>query len=81
MKTDEDIDMEGHPIKGLGLPLKNNDAVPLQYVSTRIQALTDEIEKLWAQERELTDFKKEYERQFVQLERQLGQLNGIVSDI
>ena len=46
MKTNEDIDMEGHRIKGLGLPLKHNDAVPLQYVATRTQALTDEIEKL-----------------------------------
>ena len=55
LKTDEDIDMEGHRIKGLGLPSKHNDAVPLQYVSTRVQALTDEIEKLWAQDRELID--------------------------
>ena len=66
--------MEGHRIKGLGLPLKHNDAVPLQYVSTRVQALTDEIEKLWAQKQELIDFKKEYERQY-------GQLYGIVSGI
>ena len=72
LKTDEDIDMEGHRIKGLGLPLIQNDAVPLQYVSTRIQALTDEIEKLWTQDRELIDFKKEYERKF-------DQLNGIVA--
>ena len=74
MKTDEHIDMEGHRIKGLGLPLEHNDAVPLQYVSTRVQALTDEIEKLWAQKQELIDFKKEYERQY-------GQLYGIVADI
>ena len=74
LKTDEDIDMEGHRIKGLGLPLKQNDAVPLQYVSTRIQALTDEIEKLWTQERELIDFKKDYERKY-------SQLYGIVAGI
>ena len=53
LKTDEDIDMEGHRIKGLGLPLEHNDAVPLQYVSTRVQALTDEIEKLWAQNKNM----------------------------
>ena len=57
LKTDEDIDMEGHRIKGLGLPLKHNDAVPLQYVSTRVQALTDEIEKLWVREREIVEIK------------------------
>ena len=74
LKTDEDIDMEGHRIKGLGLPLKHNDAVPLQYVSTRVQALTDIIEKLWTQDRELIDFKKEYERKF-------DKLNGIVARI
>ena len=74
LKTDEDIDMEGHQLKGLGLPLKHNHAVPLQYVSTRIQALTDEIEKLWTQERELIDFKKEYERKF-------DKLNEIVARI
>ena len=55
LKTDEDIDMEGHRIKGLGLPSKHNDAVPLQYVSTRVQALTDEIEKLWARDRETAE--------------------------
>ena len=49
LKTDEDIDMEGHRIKGLGLPSKLNDAVPLQYVITRVQALTAEIEKLRGQ--------------------------------
>ena len=46
LKTDEDTDMEGHRIKDLGLPSKLNDAVPSQYVTTRVQALTDEIEKL-----------------------------------
>ena len=46
LKTNEDIDMEGHRIKDLGLPLEHNDAVPLQYVATRTRALTAEIEKL-----------------------------------
>ena len=46
MKTNDDIDMEGHRIKGLDLPLEYNDAVPLQYVATRTRALTAEIEKL-----------------------------------
>ena len=46
MKTNEDIDIEGHRIKGLALPLEHNDAVPLQYVATRTRALTAEIEKL-----------------------------------
>ena len=46
LKTNEDLDMKGHRIKGLGLPSKLKDAVPLQYVTTRVQALTDEIEKL-----------------------------------
>ena len=55
LKTDEDIDMEGHRIKGLGLPLKRNDAVPFLYVSTRIRALTDEIEKLRARDREIAE--------------------------
>ena len=57
LKTDEDIDMEGHRIKGLDLPLKHNDTVPLQYVSTRVQALTDEIEKLWVRDRETAEIK------------------------
>ena len=57
LKTDEDIDMEGHRIKGLGLPLKHNDAVPLQYVSMRVQALTDEIEKLWVRDQETAEIK------------------------
>ena len=46
LKTNEDIDMEGHRIKGVCLSSELNDAVPLQYVATRTRALTDEIEKL-----------------------------------
>ena len=37
--------------------MKHNDAVPFLYVSTRIRALTDEIEKLWALGRETTEIK------------------------
>ena len=69
MKTDEDIDMEGHRIKGLGLPLEHNDAVPLQYVSTRVQALTDEIEKLWARDREIAEIKNRIGRIDQEIER------------
>ena len=46
MKTNEVIDMEGHRIKGLGLSLKHNDAVPLQYVATCTRALTAELKNL-----------------------------------
>ena len=84
LKTDEDIDMEGHRIKGLGLPLKHNDAVPLQYVSTRIQALTDEIEKLWARDREIAEIKnrigridQEIERTDLVLARLIAEHSGI----
>ena len=69
MKTNEDIDMEGHRIKGLGLPLKHNDAVPLQYVSTRVQALTDEIEKLWARDQEIVEIKNRIGRIDQEIER------------
>ena len=47
MKTNEDIDMQKHRIKGLGNPLEIDDAVMLQYVASRIEGLTAEIEKLW----------------------------------
>ena len=69
LKTDEDIDMEGHRIKGLGLPLKHNDAVPLQYVSTRIRALTDEVEKLWTRDREIAEIKNRIGRIDQEIER------------
>ena len=69
MKTDEDIDMEGYRIKGLGLPLEHNDAAPLQYVSTRVQALTDEIEKLWARDREIAEIKNRIGRIDQEIER------------
>ena len=46
LKTNEDIDMERHQIKGLGNPLEINDAVTLLYVASRIEGLTAEIENL-----------------------------------
>ena len=46
MKTNEDIDMQKHRIKGLGNPLEIDDAVTLQYVTSRIEGLTAEIDKL-----------------------------------
>ena len=46
MKTNEDINMQKHRIKGLGNPLEIDDAVTLQYVASRIEGLTAEIEKL-----------------------------------
>ena len=39
--------MEGHRIKGLGFPSDFSDAVTLQYVTTRVQALADTIGVLW----------------------------------
>ena len=44
MKTNEDIDMQKHRIKGLDNPLEIDDAVTLQYVASRIERLTAEIE-------------------------------------
>ena len=35
LKTNEDIDMEGHRIKNLGHPMEHTDAVQLQYVTLR----------------------------------------------
>ena len=46
MKTNEDMDMQKHRIKGLGNPLEIDDAVTLQYVASRIEGLTAEIDKL-----------------------------------
>ena len=46
MKTNEEIDMQKHRIKGLGNPLEIDDAVTLQYVASRKEGLTAEIEKL-----------------------------------
>ena len=46
MKTNEGIDMQKHRIKGLGNPLEIDDAVTLQYVASRIEGLTAEIDKL-----------------------------------
>ena len=46
MKTNEDIDMQKHRIKGLGNPLEIDDTVTLQYVASRIEGLTAEIDKL-----------------------------------
>ena len=46
MKTNEDIDMQKHRIKGLGSPLEIDDAVTLQYVASRIEGLTAEIRKI-----------------------------------
>ena len=46
MKTNEDMDMQKHRIKGLGNPLEIDDAVMLQYVASHIEGLTAETEKL-----------------------------------
>ena len=46
LKTNKDIDMEGHRMKGLGNPVELDDAVTLQYVASRIEGLTAEIENL-----------------------------------